>query len=246
VPYDYPMLPLDFPHLKEAADVLATFYKEFGVRGGGAGTLFGLRIDHVLHAAVGTPLGEWRMSYSPRRTVATLEQPLVLFCEVVYNDVLLPLCDTVVVLKDAWNYVDEKVAGIVTQIIVTGIQHYDLCSKNNHLKECLLVLHQIYEMMQQCEKDQTISSHLTDVEYGPRLKEKLRGELKAKMADTLWRLSNELLEMLLDIEDGDANDGRVAHDKHVTTNLSEVARLQVIAHNNHIAAYQQDKGCVIS
>ena len=70
---------------------------------------------------------------------------LLLTWQVVYNDVLLPLCDTVVVLKDAWNYVDEKVAGIVTQIIVTGIQHYDLCSKNNHLKECLLVLHQVRE-----------------------------------------------------------------------------------------------------
>ena len=116
VPYDVPMLPLDdIPGLKECGEALASVYRQMGVQGGGGGILFGLRIDHVLHAIVGTPTLEYQ--YSPHRTTATLQQPLIALCEVAYADVLLPLLDTMVVLKDEWGYADEKVYGIIAQVI---------------------------------------------------------------------------------------------------------------------------------
>ena len=79
--------------LYAAGRELAAFYREVGVAGGGGGVLFGLRIDHVLHAIMGSPTTD--QAYSPRRTVATLQQPLMALFEVAYADVLLPLLDTV-------------------------------------------------------------------------------------------------------------------------------------------------------
>lgn len=72
---------------------LARLYRRMGVQGGGGGLLCGLRIDHVIQAIVGTPTTAGRMS--PSRTVATLHQPLMALCEVIYADVLLPMCDEV-------------------------------------------------------------------------------------------------------------------------------------------------------
>jgi hypothetical protein len=43
-----------------------------GVVGGGGGLLFGLRIDHILHAIIGTPTRDG--TSSPSRTVASLQQ----------------------------------------------------------------------------------------------------------------------------------------------------------------------------
>ena len=106
VPYDVPQLADDAPGLQEAGAVLADFYREMGVVGGGGGVLFGLRIDHVLHAIVGTPTTDGNSS--PQRTVASLKEPLMALCEVAYADTLLPLLDDVAVLKNEWQFVDEK------------------------------------------------------------------------------------------------------------------------------------------
>ena len=89
VPYDVPRLPKSIPDLEQAGATLASYYQEMGVHGGGGGMLFGLRIDHVLHAIVGTPTIDGNSS--PSRTAATLQQPLLALIEVVYADVLLAL-----------------------------------------------------------------------------------------------------------------------------------------------------------
>ena len=124
VPYDVPRLPPDTPGLQAAGDALARCYRSLGVLGGGGGVLFGLRIDHVLHAVVGTPTTDGQAS--PRRTVATLGEPLLALMEVAYADVLLPLLDTVEVLRAEWQFVDEKVAGIVAQA-ATHAASYEVC-----------------------------------------------------------------------------------------------------------------------
>ena len=124
VPYDVPRLPPDTPGLKAAGDELARCYRSLGVLGGGGGVFFGLRIDHVLHAVVGTPTTDGQIS--PRRTLATLGEPLLALIEVAYADVLLPLLDTVEVLRAEWQFVDEKVAGIVAQA-ATHAASYEVC-----------------------------------------------------------------------------------------------------------------------
>ena len=62
------------------ASGLARFYRALGVEGGGGGVRGGLRIDHVLHAIVGTPTTEGYSS--PRRVSTGLRQPLMAFAEV--------------------------------------------------------------------------------------------------------------------------------------------------------------------
>jgi len=244
VPYDYPAIART-PEILKCADELVGIYRLFGVHGGGAGTLFGLRIEHIIQAAAGSPLMDGKST--PRRTAATLNEPLVLLCEVAYNDKLLPGCDTVVVMKDAWNWVDEKVAGIIRQIVDTAVPNYELCKKHSHLTELLYVLTQIYEMMQQCEKDKTIACHLTDSEYSPALKKKLEHEMAEQMADILWKLSNELIEMVIDVEDGDADDGKVIKNDSLASSVGQLARLELIAQNKRQHQGQaQGENCVVS
>lgn len=108
VPYDVPRLPKDLPGVDEAGSALARFYLENGARGGG-GEWLGLRIDHIIHAMVGTPLKDGQSS--PRRTEAGLKEPLLALCEVAYADVLLSLFDSAVVLQTVWQQIDEKVFG---------------------------------------------------------------------------------------------------------------------------------------
>ena len=109
VPYDVPRLPKDLAGINAAGDVLARFYREQGVRGGGGGQFLGLCIDHVLQAIVGTPTCDGL--YSPRRTMAGLSEPLMALAEVVYADVLLSLFDETEVLWSEWQSVDERIFG---------------------------------------------------------------------------------------------------------------------------------------
>lgn len=73
-----------------------------------------MRIDFVLAAVVGVPTTNGMRS--PRRTLASLEQPLIALCEVAYHDVLLPLIDSMAVLRSEWQYVGERVGGILRQV----------------------------------------------------------------------------------------------------------------------------------
>ena len=197
VPYDVPRLPAaDIPGLEAAGGALAAFYCEMGVEGGGGGQLLGLTVDDVLHAIMGTPTTEYR--YSPRRTAATLRQPLVAMCEVAYNDVLLPLLDTVCVLHGAWQYVDEKVAGILSQV-VTLRRHYAVIKV--HVKEVLACVLELYEMMCQCQPEHAIAFHLGNPAYSSAVRRTLRHEVTASLCQQLWKLSTELLEMQLELRE---------------------------------------------
>jgi len=190
-----PALPIaDIPGLEDAGAALARVYRQMGAAGGGGGQLLGLRIDHVLHAIMGTPITEFR--YSPRRTQSTLEQPLIALCEVVYADVLLPLLDTAVVCRSELGYVDEKVAGIVAQL-VTLRSHHDFIEQ--HILEILGVLQTVYETMRQCQPEQSIAFHVKHPDYSRAVKHALRDEVTLELCATLWKLSTELLEMQLDI-----------------------------------------------
>lgn len=193
VPYDVPRLP-NIPGLKESGSVLASFYKEMGCDGGGGGVVFGLRIDHVLHAIVGTPTlnGE----NAPSRTVATLSEPLMAFCEIAYADAMLPLLDTVVELKPQWRDVNEKVRGIVRQVASLRA-HYNICEQ--HVKEILNVLLELHQMLRGCQAEQFLAFHLSHVDYSDGVKKALKEELAASMSNALWRLSIELLKMQLEV-----------------------------------------------
>lgn len=195
IPYDVPRLPVDeITGLGEFGTTLASFYRDMGVWAGGGGSFCGLRIDHVAQAVMGTPIANGL--YSPSRTAATLQQPLLALCEVVYNDVLLPFLDTVVVLKAEWQYVDEKVYGIIAQV-KTMAGYYNACKP--HLSQILWCLAHIYEMMRQCQiEDQGFAFHLKHPQYVDSLRRTLRGELTVRMCEVQWQLSTALLDMQID------------------------------------------------
>ena len=118
-----------------------------------------------------------------------------------------------------WNYVDEKVAGIVAQI-ATYTEQYDRCLP--HLKEIIIVLQQIYETMRQCCDQQLITLHVTNVNYSAKLKKTLLIELKSEMAARLWKLSAELLEMQLDVSEQLV--------KREAKTFADIARIQLMGH----------------
>ena len=201
VPYLVPELP-STPELQNAGTVLANFYTEMGVVGGGSGQLLGLRIDHVLHAV------------AEGRVTARLDQPLVALCEVCYVDVLLPLLDTVVVLQNEWIFVDEKLSGMTKLISEIAGFHYDWLVPQ--LKSFLKALQEVYEMMRQCEDGALVALQLKDPEYARSLKKTLTDEGVDRICDTLWRLSTHLLKMLLVNSEvrGEAGDEIDASDLH--------------------------------
>jgi hypothetical protein len=90
-------------------------------------------VAHVArqHAIVGTPTVDGNAS--PRRTAASLREPLMALCEIAYADALLPLLDEAAVAKSEWGVVDEKLEGIVGQITL-HVAHYALCEQ--HLVRC--------------------------------------------------------------------------------------------------------------
>lgn len=151
-----------------------------GVVGGGGGVLCDLRIDHVVHAILGTPTLNGKSS--PSRTRASVRQPLIAFCEVrernidtmltlrplctrglhaqcalshqelhacaqvLHADVLLPLLDTVAILKSHWEAMVAKVGGIVFQIAKLR-KNYHVCAA--HLDNLLTTLHEVFELLRQ-------------------------------------------------------------------------------------------------
>ena len=195
VPYDVPHLRTTITGLTEAGTALAALYREMGVIGGGGGSLCGLTIDHLLHAVVGTPTVDGMSS--PSRTKATLDQPLMALCEVMYADVLLPLFDTVVVLKKEWQHVNERVSGIVAQVSEHR-KHYDDAIVA-HVKQIIRVLIQTYEMLRQCQDQQTIAFHLSHLDYTKAVKKELTEELRTKVVEVTWKLSTALLNMQLEL-----------------------------------------------
>ena len=192
VPYDVPRLPLDTEGVEAASETLASFYRQCGVLGGGGGTLFGLRIDHVLHAIVGTPTLDG--GSSPSRTVAGMGEPLMALCEVAYSDVLLELFHETAVLKPQWLFVDEKVYGAVGRVAFHRA-HYDVCEPR--VKEILYVMIEIWESARQCQPEEALTFHLQHDNYTRAVKKKLAHELTAKLKQLSWRLSTELLQMQL-------------------------------------------------
>jgi len=192
VPYDVPQLVRNQPGFEEAGAALARLWRGMGVLGGGGGTLCDLRIDHIMHAVLGTPTTHGAVS--PCRTIATVRQPLMAFCEVLHADVLLPLLDTVAVVKDQWEAVDARVAGIVAQIALWK-QHYHACEA--HLIGMVSTLQELYEMMRQCQPGQAFTFQLTHPDLSSAVKSDLEEELTQRIDHTIWKLSTELLEMQL-------------------------------------------------
>ncbi len=149
VPYDVPCLPTDVEGVVEAGDALARFFRECGVPGGGGGLLYDLRIDHVLHAIAGTPTEHGESS--PGRTVTGLGEPLMALAEVVYTDVLVELFSGVAVLRPQWQFLNEKVYGVIGRI-TSFREHYALCEPG--VKEILHVMIEIWETARQCQSEE--------------------------------------------------------------------------------------------
>ena len=190
VPYDVPRLKND--ECSHAGDELARAYRELGVVGGGGGQCFGLRIDHILHGIAGTPTEDGLSS--PRRTVASMNEPLMALLELAYADALLPLIDATPVLRSEWQAVDEKVYGVVARIS-SHRAHYKVCEP--HVKEILVIMLEIYETARQCQPEQHLHFHLTHIDYSKTVKQQLKAELSEKLKGASWRLSTELLKMQL-------------------------------------------------
>eukprot|EP00966_Prymnesium_polylepis_P007983 183697-Prymnesium_polylepis.1 len=148
VPYDVPKLPRDLKGVEAAGEAFARFYRECGVLGGGGGELFGLRIDHVLHAIAGTPTENGESS--PSRTLAGLSEPLMALCEVAYTNAMLELFNETAVLGQQWQFVDEKVFGVVGRVVYHRA-HYAACEPA--VKEIIRVMLQIWETARQCQAE---------------------------------------------------------------------------------------------
>ena len=133
------------------------------------------------------------------QTRTTLSTPLIVLLEVTVADVLMPMIETVAVLKDEWGFMLEKVLGHVEQIAALSAQ-YGLIA--DELEAMLCVLLELYETMRQCETEMCISLHLTDKEYKKDLRNELKAEVLNRMVDILWRLSTHLLKMQLAIVSG--------------------------------------------
>lgn len=195
IPFDVPRLPPRTPGLQEAGATLARLFRALGLVGGGGGLLCGLRIDSILHAVVGTPTSGGKAS--PSRTVATLRQPLMALCEVFYQDILRPMLDLVVVLKDEWRVVDEKCRGIIAQIAAHQKCYY-ACEQ--HLITIVQSFLEIGETMRQCQEGHVLARHLTLKDYSKALKCTLQEELALRICNLLWRLSTELMMMLVSVQ----------------------------------------------
>ena len=216
VPYDVPRLSAAVPGLREAAGTLARLYRRMGVIGGGGGALCTLTIDHVLHAVVGTPTTDG--ASSPGRTLTTVRQPLMAFCEVLYADVLLPQLDTVCVARDEWQFVNEKVCGIVHQARASPcftalpalyavvrltcypprlwprVPQIASLAKFYHscepqLHKITLTLIEIAETLRQCQVEQACTFHLSHPDYAKTVKKQLKSELVEHMIEVLWTLA---------------------------------------------------------
>ena len=192
VPYDVPRLPGSLPGIDECGGSLARFYRECGVPGGGGGRMFGLRIDHILHAICGTPTTDGESS--PSRTLAGLREPLMALCEVAYADALLPLFDEVETCQSDWALVDEKVFGVVKRVSVHRA-YYE--AAEDHVKNILKVMLEIFETARQCLPEQTLPFHMTHMDYSKEVKQRLKAELAETLKLMSWNLSTELLKMQL-------------------------------------------------
>ena len=208
VPYDVPEPP-DVPGLKECGVRLAGFFERCGVIDGGSGLHLGTTIDHVLAAI------------SKGRTKAGVGQPLMALLEVVYADVLLPMLDTVVVMRDECDFVLEKVSGIIAQAGAKASTSYGACEA--HLELILDVVAEVYETTRQCEFEMLLANHLNDVEYPRALRRTLKNELADRIVDTLWRLSTELLKLQLTVLDAKEGDEVPIAAGHQAENLSLAA-----------------------
>lgn len=142
VPYDVPM-PTELPGLASAGARLAHFYIDLGISEGGQGLCFGLRIDHVMHALTNGELS------------AGVDAPLLCLLECAYKDVLLPMLDTVVVLKHEWGFVVEKVSGIVRSVCMHSGKRYSIIE--GHLPALVHNIVSLYETMRQCEFEMLLS-----------------------------------------------------------------------------------------
>mmetsp|Transcript_10158 Transcript_10158/g.30099 ORF Transcript_10158/g.30099 Transcript_10158/m.30099 type:complete len:368 (+) Transcript_10158:211-1314(+) len=219
VPYDMPLPDgAKGAAVQECGRALAALYEEVGVDGGGSGALFGLRIDHVLHAIVSGS------------TVCTLAQPLMAMIEVMHYDVLAPTLETVVVLKDEWTFMLERVWGQV-QMIASLRGSYAMAVEP--LRAIMLVMIDLRDTMRQCETDLMLHLHLTDKEYPKSVRRELKQDVLDRMVDVIWRLSTELLKMQLSIKE--------AGDQARLGGSTDVLKCQFIEHLN-VGATTRKKG----
>jgi len=185
LPYIVPVPNMALKGIREAGKELHSLYEELGVPGGGLGRCFGLRIDHIMHALVEGDL------------TSTAETAIMAFIEVAYKDVLLPMKDTVVVLRHEWSFAIEKIAGIIAQML-TYMKHYTTCIP--HLKTVLTTLIELYETMRQCEFEMLLALQVADEEHSRGTRISLKSELVDRIITLLWRFSTESLKMQIDVE----------------------------------------------
>ena len=72
-------------------------------------------------------------------------------CEVAYADVLLELFDETAVLKPCWQFVNEKVYGVVARVAYHRA-HYTACVAE--VKQLLFVMIEIWETVRQCQAEE--------------------------------------------------------------------------------------------
>lgn len=150
-----------------AVRVCAVSDHRAGVKGGGSGILYGLRVDHVLHAVAS---GE---------TTATLAQPLMCLGEVAYAHALLPMLDTIIVFQPEWQLAVEKVGGITTRMLAHRAE-YEACEA--FVRAMLQIMMELYETMRQCDFEMCLSFHVTETEYTKDTIKALKEELTARQA----------------------------------------------------------------
>jgi hypothetical protein len=180
--------PKEADGLRAAFSELKTFWKDVGVEEGELGAWCGLTIDHVLHAAV------------DGRTIARLEAPLLVLLEVVLQDTLVPCLETVVVLRDEWALVFEKIEGIVA-VLTSMRDHYAATVPALKLIAGLIMATCCTARM--CGPFELFTLHLTEPEkseYTRETRAALKSELIDRMIDLCLQISIEVLRLKLEFE----------------------------------------------
>ena len=159
------------------------------------------------------------------RTHGGAAAPLVALAEVVHGDCLLPMIDTVAVLRDEWGVVLEKVAGHVGRYAKVAKSHYVECLPC--VKEMVMVLFELWSTMRQCEDEKLLHLHLTHTEYARGVRKELHSEMVTRLIEMCWKLSTHLLRMQLQLKETQA--GRRASDLAAVGD-AEQARVRIVTH----------------
>ena len=167
------------PKAEAAALALSDFWAEAGVASGER--LFGMLPSHAVIA-----IAEGRTGKKP---LERLNRPLAGLASVALHDAIVPLAQQCVVCHEEWEVVVDRCEGF--------IQLAQSFPSPEAVKDLLFVLLELYETARHCTANGYIVQHVQDKTYKPEVRRELEEELQTRLTDLFWRLSTDVLKILI-------------------------------------------------